>query len=136
MRKVFLTAAALLTAVSLSFAAATHSDSSFLAADTAFQNRVKEAMAATCISIANETFAIANHKKRADFCATVLMAPETYKVLFAVTVATDVSVLNLVTQNGTVVLTAGNAAAQAALSTDNSIDSALSAEFNAFLQLP
>lgn len=134
MRKILVLALVLIASPAL--AVATHSDSSFLATDTLFQNRVKEAMAATCISIANETFAVANHKKRADFCSTILFAPETYKVLFSVTVATDVTVLNQATTNGTIVLTAGNVAGQAALVTDNNIDNAISSEFNAFLQLP
>ncbi len=117
-------------------AAASHNDSAVLSTDTAFQNRVRESVLSTCIAIANEGFAIVNHKKRADFCAVIVVTPETYKVLFTDTIATDASVLADATAAGTVALTTGNVAAQAALVTDAHMDAAISAEFNTFLILP
>jgi hypothetical protein len=137
MRKLLLAAALLLAPIAAEAqAAAGHGDQALLSADPTFQSRVKESLAASCVSIANEGFAVVNHKKRADYCAAVLAAPDSFKVIFAVTVATDANVIADATVAGTVALTAGNAAAQGALVTDAHIDTAIASEFNAFLLLP
>ena len=65
-----------------------------------------------------------------------MVSPETYKVLFADMIATDANVLADATQAGTVALTSGNVATQAALVTDAHMDAAVSSEFNTFLVLP
>lgn len=117
-------------------AAASHGDQAVLASDTTFQNRVRSSLVAACIAIANEGFSVVNHKKRADFCSQVLSAPDSFKTIFAVSVSTDAGVVGDATNGGTVALSSANAAAQAALVTDAHIDSAISSEFNAFLQLP
>lgn len=136
MRKIVFAAFALICSAVSALAAASHSDSAVLSSDPSFQNRTRESLLAACISIANEGFAILNHKKRADFCAAVVLTPESYKVLFADMIATDTNVLADATQAGTVVLTTGNVATQAALVTDAHMDAAVSSEFNTFLVLP
>lgn len=136
MRKIVFAALGIALPVANALAAASHSDSAILSTDATFQNRTRESLLAACISIANEGFAVLNHKKRADFCAAIVLVPETYKVLFADMIATDANVLSDATQAGTVALTSGNVAAQAALVTDAHMDSAISGEFNTFLVLP
>jgi hypothetical protein len=137
MRKLLLAAALLLSPIAAEAqAAASHGDQALLSADPTFQNRVKESLAASCVAIANEGFAVVNHKKRADYCAGVLAAPDSFKVIFAVTVATDTNVIADATASGTLPLTPANAAAQGALVSDAHIDAAISSEFNAFLLLP
>jgi DNA-binding IclR family transcriptional regulator len=136
MRRLFIAAALLFLAALPTAAQASHADQAVLSADPTFQGRVQESLVSSCISIANEGVAVANHKRRSDFCAAVLAAPASYKTLFAISVATDASVISDATVAGTIVLTAGNIAAQELLSTDAHIDAAISAEFNAFLILP
>jgi len=63
-------------------------------------------------------------------------APDTFKILFAMNVANDASVIADATVNGTVVLTTGNVATQAALVTDAHMDTAISGEFNAYFRTP
>jgi hypothetical protein len=63
-------------------------------------------------------------------------APDAYKVLFANTVATDANVSGDATVAGTVPLTTGNVATQAALVTDAHIDNAISSQFNSFFRTP
>lgn len=135
MRKLAIIAIWLLSVVN-AFAVASYADKAILSSDTTFQNRVREVIAANCISIANEGFAVVNHKKRADFCVLILFTPDSYKTLFAITMATDTSVIADATQAGTVVLTAGNVATQAALVTDGHLDTAFSSQLNSYLQLP
>jgi len=62
--------------------------------------------------------------------------PDTYKSLFAISVANDTSVISDATAAGTVVLTGVNAAAQAALVTDAHLDAAISSQFNSFFRTP
>lgn len=113
-----------------------YGDKHFLQSDTQFQNRVRASLVAAAVNIANEGWAVVFHKQRADRAALILLSPDTYKLLFAASVATDANCIGDATQAGTVVLTAGNVAAQAALVTDAHIDAAISAEYNAFLTLP
>jgi hypothetical protein len=121
--------------------AVSYSDKFFLQSDTQFQNRVREALISASVSIANEAITAGFggaflHKMRADFAALVVLNPDQYKMMFAAAVATDANVIADATQAGTVVLTTGNVAAQAALVTDAHIDNAISGEYNAFLILP
>ena len=91
---------------------------------------------ATCVSIANEGWAVAFHRERAAFVTLVLANPSNYVPLFSNTVATDSTVISDATQAGTVAITGGNAATQGALVTDAHIDAAIAAEFNAFIRVP
>lgn len=116
--------------------AVTHNDKYILSTDVAFRNRVQASLMAACVSIANEGWAVAFHRERAQFVTQILSLPSTWVPLFTNTVSTDASVIGDATQAGTVVLTAGNVATQAALVTDAHIDAAISAEFNAFIRVP
>lgn len=119
--------------------AITHNDRYQLAQDATFQNRVQAALLATCVSIANEGWAIAFHRERASFASNILSNSNVsinYPAMFSNSVATDATVISDATQAGTVALTTGNRAAQAALVTDAHIDTAIAAEFNAFIRVP
>jgi len=115
---------------------ASHNDSYVLSTDAAFQNRVRSSLIYTCIAIENEGWAIAFHRERETFAAQAINSPDTYKQIFANSVATDPSCLGDATEGGTVELTSGNVAAQAALVTDAHIDNAISAQFNSFFRTP
>lgn len=117
-------------------------DQALLAADPTFQGRVKEALAQTCVNIASEAISSSTlqiHVSRARLAAQILNAltngSPNWPQAFTITVATDTATINTVTNNGTVTLTSGNAATQAALATDTEILNAVSAQFNAFLTL-
>lgn len=116
--------------------AVSYSDKYILQTDVGFQNRVRASIVAAAINIASEGWAVAFHKNRADRAAAILLNPEQYKVFYAAAAATDANVIGDATQAGTVVLTAGNVAAQAALVTDAHLDAAISGQYNAFLNLP
>src|SRR6266849_4450394 len=116
--------------------AASRADSAVLASDPTFQNRVRESLVAACQAIAGEGFTVAFHRERSRFAAQVVEAPDSFKTTFAILCATDTNVLADATQAGTVVLTSGNVAAQAALVTDAHLDAAISAEFNTFIVEP
>lgn len=116
--------------------AASYSDQQFLAADAVFQNRVRQSLVAACISIKNEGNAIAFHRERETYCVSVMNSPDTFKLIWAMAVAANASVIGDATVAGTVVLTAGNAAAQAALVTDAHIDTAIASDFNTFFRTP
>lgn len=114
--------------------AASLSDQFFLGNDPQFQNRVKQAFIAACIAIQSEAPSTAFHYARSRYVGDVLQpsAIDTWKVLWSFSVATDTNCLSDATQAGTVVLTSGNAAAQAALVTDGHITAASSSQFNTF----
>lgn len=119
--------------------AVTHKDRYTLSTDPTFKTRVQAALIATCVSIANEGWAIAFHQERAIFAGTILRGPTTpldYVQLFTNSVSTDATCISDATAAGTVVLTGANVAAQAALVTDAHIDTAIAAEFNAFIRVP
>lgn len=119
--------------------AATRSDMYQLSQDTTFQHRVQAALIAACISISNEGWAVPFHRERAQFCTQVLASPggtPNYVQLFSNTVSTDAACIGAATTAGTVPLTTGNVAAQAANVTDAQIDAAIAAEFNAFIRVP
>ena len=119
--------------------AVSHNDRYMLSMDTTFQHRVQSSLITTCISIANEGWTVPFHRERAIFAMQVLASPtgtQNWVQLFSNAVATDTNCISDATQAGTVALTAGNVAAQAALVTDTHIDTAISAEFNAFIRTP
>lgn len=119
--------------------AASHSDSFQLSQDSTFQGRVQQALVAACISIANEGNTVAFHRERARYVVQILSSTNALSAgmtLFTNSVSTDATCLSDATQAGTVVLTSGNRAAQAALVTDAHIDSAISSQFNAFILEP
>ena len=117
--------------------AATYSDQQFLVADTTFQNRVRQSLLSACVAIKAESpTTVAFHREREAFLVGVTNSPDTYKVFVAQNVATNASVIGDATAAGTVVLSAANAAAQAALVTDAHLDAAISSNFNTFFRTP
>jgi hypothetical protein len=115
-------------------------DQTVLASDTTFQGRVRAALAAACEAISTEATTVAYHYRRIQFVIQVLPSiavgsgGQNWPLIFATTVATDPSVISDATAAGTVALTAGNVAAQAALVTDAHINNAVSSQFNSFFQ--
>lgn len=118
------------------FAAASYSDKAMLTTDQTFGNRVLMALIAACDAIGTEGYGVAFHRERARYASAVLNLPLTFKPFFINVVADDPNVIADATQGGTVVLTTGNVAAQAALVTDAHIDAAISANFNNFFITP
>lgn len=116
--------------------AASYNDQQLLAADTTLQNRVRQSLVKACISIKNEGNAVAFHRERETFVVLVMNSSDNYKTIVSQAVATDASVISDATVAGTVTLTSGNAAAQAALVTDAHIDAAISGQFNSFFRTP
>ena len=118
--------------------AASFNDAFILGNNSVFVGRVQSSMLAACIAIANEGN-VADHHVRLHQVHQTLTSPTTMTAAaaqFALTVATDATVLADATQNGTVVLTTGpgNVPTQQALVTDAHITTAVSAHFNAFCQ--
>jgi hypothetical protein len=113
-----------------------YSDKQLLALDATFVNRVRQSLLTACSSIHNEGWAVAFHRERETYAAGAMNQPEIYKVLFANVVACDANIIGDATVGGTVPLTSGNVAAQAALVTDPHIDTAISANFNSFFRTP
>ncbi|MBV9075652.1 MAG: hypothetical protein JOZ10_18670 [Acidobacteria bacterium] len=113
--------------------AASHSDSYVLSTDSTFRSRVQAALITAAISIWNEAGSTAFHVQRVRYAAEIMNSPGTCAPLFANAVATDATCLSDATQGGTVALTSGNVAAQAALVSDVHMDNAISAQFNSFL---
>ncbi len=107
-------------------------DQAVLAEDTTFISRVRSAMVAGCVVISNEAESTANHWRRTQFAATIINNPETYKLTFAIAIATDSNVINDATQANTVTVTTGNVAAQAALVTDAHINTGAANVYKAF----
>lgn len=143
MRKIIGAAFAIALSSVSAFAAASHNDSAVLSSDATFQNRVRQSLVSACVTVSTEavtgltgSMPLDLHKRRVNFCALVLAAPDSFKTLFADTVAVNATVLNEATQNGTVAITSANVATQAALVLDNDMDAALSLDLNAFLILP
>jgi hypothetical protein len=117
--------------------AASRSDQAILAADPTFINRVRQSLIAACISITNEGWSGGPiHRQRAARAEAILNEPDNFKPIYAMSVATDANVISDATVVGTVVLTAANSAAQAALVTDAHMDTAVSAQFNSFFDPP
>lgn len=119
--------------------AASHNDSYQLSQEPTFQNRVQVSLLAACVAISNEGWGVAFHRERSTFASQVLISPNTptnYVGLFTNTVANDSTCLADATVGGTVSLTSGNRAAQAALVTDAHIDAAIASQFNSFIREP
>jgi hypothetical protein len=119
--------------------AITHNDRYLLSTDSTFQHRVQVSLVAASVAIANEGWNVVNHRQRLNLVNQILSNlnnANSMVQLFAITVATDNSCISDATQAGTVALTSGNVAAQAALVTDPHIDNAISSQFNAFIQAP
>lgn len=113
-----------------------YSDQQLLAADVTFQNRVRQALMTACTNIKSEAVTVAFHRERETFLVAVSNQPDLFKGIFANSVATNASVIGDATVAGTVPLTSGNVAAQAALVTDLHIDTAISSNFNSFFRTP
>lgn len=125
---------AILAAPAIGQAAASYSDKYTLSTDTTFQSRVRAALHTYCGTVFNEDPRTAlMHTERLARCVAILGAPDSFKTLYADTVALDASVISDATAGGTVVLTGGNVQAQAALVTDAHIDAAIGAQFNFFI---
>jgi hypothetical protein len=115
--------------------AASRNDMNLLQSDATFTSRVRSSLVAACVAITNEAHG-ADWRERQLFAVKVLNSPDNYKALFATTVATDANVIADATQGGTVALTAGNVATQAALVTDAHIDNAVAGQYNSFFTRP
>jgi hypothetical protein len=113
-----------------------YSDQQLLAADGTFQNRVRQSLITACNSIKNEAATTAFHREREAFLVGVMSNPDNYKAIVSQSVATNASVIGDATVAGTVPLTVGNAATQAALVTDVHIDTAIASNFNSFFRTP
>jgi hypothetical protein len=110
-----------------------------LSQEPTFQNRVQASLVAAAVAIGSEGWNVVFHRERSTFATQVLLSPNgatNYVALFSNAVATDTNVINDATVNGTVAITSGNKATQAALITDAHIDSAVSGVFNAFVREP
>lgn len=116
--------------------AVSYNDKYTLSTDTTFQNRVRASMLAACVAIKSEAVTTAFHRERETYLVAVVNAPDSFKTLFANTVATDSTVISDATAAGTVALTAGNVATQQASVTDAHIDAAISGQFNSFFRTP
>lgn len=122
-------------------AAVALSDQYQLSGDATFQSRVQASLIAACVAIGNEGWNVVFHRERQTFATQVLNSTVSgnqafYVTQFAEAVATVTAVINDATQNGTVSLTSGNRATQAALVLDSDINNAVSAVFNTFIRLP
>jgi len=116
--------------------AVSYSDKRILANNITFQDRVRQSLLSACVNIKSELTTVSFHRERETFLVAVMNSPEIYKVLFAMVVANDASVIGDATAAGTVALTTANADAQQALVTDVHMDTAVSAGFNAFFRTP
>lgn len=116
--------------------ATSRSDMNILSTDTGFIGRVRASMIFTAVAITTESRTTAFHRERETYAVAILNSPDIYKVLFANTASTDSNVVGDATASGTVVLTSGNVATQAALVTDAHIDTAISSQFNSFFRTP
>ncbi len=113
-----------------------YNDKQLLSNDATFQNRVRQALLLACSNIKNEGSSVAFHRERETFLVAIMNQPDVFKLLFANIVADDAGCIGDATVAGTVPLTTGNVAAQAALVTDPHIDTAISANFNSFFRTP
>jgi len=112
------------------------SDMDALRSDSAFQGRIRAAMIQGCVTIGNEADSTGYHRERVTYTAQVINSPDSFVPLFANAIATDSGVINAATSNGTVAITAANAATRAAVVTDAQISTALGNVFNAFFRRP
>src|SRR5262245_17030070 len=115
--------------------AATRADQAVLATDPTFLGRVQESMISAAIAVSNEAITTAFHRERATLAKAIMNNPASEAALFVKSVATDANVISDATVAGTVPLTAGNVAAQAALVTDAHLDAAVSGQYNSFFSI-
>jgi hypothetical protein len=114
-----------------------YNDQQFLASDPTFQSRVRQALLKGCVAIkAENPTTTPFHREREAFVVAVANSPESYKVLIAQSIVSDAAVIGDATVGGTVPLTSGNVAAQAALVTDAHIDAAIVTNFTSFFRTP
>lgn len=113
--------------------AVSHSDKYLLGQEPGFRNRVRAAMVGGSVGIRGESPTVVNYYSRQRRAVDILNQPDSYYVKFADAVACDSAVINAATVGGTVTLTAGNVATQAALVTDAQINASLGALFDAFV---
>jgi hypothetical protein len=116
--------------------AASRNDSYVLGTNAGFLGRVQASMVSAAVAIASEGLNVANHPSRLQLVHQILSSPSDQTrlaTMFALSVATDPTVLVDATQAGTVVLGA-NVGTQQALVTDAHIDAAVSGQFNAYCQ--
>lgn len=117
-------------------ATANLNDMSVLAMDTVFGNRVLMSLVQFCtVTIPSETVAtnaVQLHVARKQYAANVLNNPNSYKPLFVNAVAANQIVANDATATATLV-GSSTIPAQALLCTDNDINNAVAAAFNAFV---
>lgn len=128
-----------LATASIAQGAASFSDMWNLSQDSTFQDRVQSSLLQAGVAISNEGFTVPFHRERAQFFVQILASPTALNAAvqeFTATVATDANCIADATQGGTVVLTASNRTAQAALVTDAHIAAAVSAEINAYIREP
>ena len=115
---------------------ATFKDMAVLATDPTFLSRVQSAMLTYCGVVASEGWTVAFHRERQTFGAAVVNSPSVYAPLFCNIVASNLICANEATVNGTVALTSGNVATQAALVLDTDISNAIASQFNSFFRTP
>jgi uncharacterized protein (DUF2252 family) len=112
-------------------------DSYVLGSNATFQGRVQAQMLAACVAIASEGAAVVNHPARLQLVHAILGSPtslQNYAQMFALSVATDATVISDATSANTVSLTTANVATQQGLVTDAHISNAVSGQWNAFAQ--
>jgi len=119
---------------------ASRSDMFLLSQDSTFQHRVQASLVSACINIQSESMETTPfHRERDSYVVSILSSISSLNdavLRHSLGVATDSNVIADATVGGTVALTSGNAAAQAALVTDTHIDNAISGQFNTFFRLP
>lgn len=113
---------------------ASYSDKYLLSQDQTFRNRVRDSVLAYCATVIGESAqATPLHQERLVRAVAVVNNPDQYAQVYSNAAALDPNVIADATVGGTVALTAGNAAAQAALVTDAHIDAAIAAQYNFFI---
>ncbi len=123
--------------ISLAFAATTYKDMYVLSTDVGFQNRVLMSLIQQCVNVMTESpTSVPFHRERSKYATAVLNSPPTFLPLFVNIVATNLIAAGDATVGGTVVLTAGNVAAQSALVTDIHIDNSIASQFNSLFPTP
>jgi hypothetical protein len=117
--------------------AASFNDMAVLSGDTTFKTRVLAALIQASANVGAEqtssSLPAAIHLARKNYAAQVLGNPSSFQMNFVYVACVDSNVIAAATQNGTVALTAGNVATQAALVTDAIITTAIATAFNYFI---
>lgn len=112
-------------------------DSQLLASDPTFQNRVRQSLIVQCLNAqVEDPNTVPFHRERETWAAAVMNSPDSYKETVACAVAGSLACVQDATVGGTVPLTSGNVAAQAALVTDQHINAAIVTGFNSYFRTP